>query len=76
MSSCFRCNKLSICHVYVNSYIFLSLCPVPKYLEAQYKCVSHVELAEEVRQTKLTKLGVNMSDVWSDRDLVLDVNDV
>jgi len=71
------CNKLSFCHVLISTNILPSICPgTPKYLEAQYQCVSHDELAEKVRQTKLPHLGRNMSDVWSDRDILLDIDDV
>ena len=70
---CFRCNKLSSCHVSVNSDVLPEVCPeTPKYLEAQYQCRSHRQMEEEVRQTKLPELGGNISDVWSDRDMVLD----
>jgi len=67
------CNKLSSCHVVVNSDVLPEVCPeTPKYLEAQYQCRSYRHMEEEVRQTKLPELGGNISDVWSDRDMVLD----
>ena len=48
------------------------MCPdTPKYLEAQYQCVSHIEVAEEVRQRRLPHLGGNISDLWSDRNVML-----
>ena len=69
---CFRCRKLDICHVPVHSYVLPSVCPdTPKYLEAQYQCVSHIRLAEEVRQRRLPRLGGNISDMWSDRYIML-----
>ena len=64
---------MSSCHVAVNSDVLPEVCPeTPKYLEAQYQCRSHRQMEEEVRQTKLPELGGNISDVWSDRDMVLD----
>ena len=70
---CFRCNKLSSCHIPVNSNILPAVCPdTPKYLEAQYQCKSHRKMEEEVRKTKLPDLGGNISDVWSDRNMLLD----
>ena len=70
---CFRCNKLDICHVPVHSDVLPSVCPdTPKYLEAQYECVSNIMFAEEVRLTRLPRLGVNISDIWSDRKRILD----
>ena len=33
-------------------------------------------MAEKVLQTKLPHFGRNMSDVWSDRDILLDIDDV
>jgi hypothetical protein len=67
-----RCNKLNICQVPVHSDILPHVCPdTPKYLEAQYQCVSHIEVAEEVRQRRLPRLGGNISDLWSDRNVML-----
>ena len=63
---------MDICHVPVHSDVLPSVCPdTPKYLEAQYQCVSHIEVAEEGRQRRLPRLGGNISDVWSDRNVML-----
>ena len=72
---CSRCNNMDICHVPVHSDILPSVCPdTPKCLEAQYQCVSHSKVAEEVRQRRLPHLGGNISDVWSDRNVKLNDN--
>jgi hypothetical protein len=63
---------LDICQVPVHSDVLPSVCPdTPKYLEAQYQCVSHIKVAEEVCKRRLPRLGVNISDVWSDRNVML-----
>ena len=52
--------------------ILPAVCPdTPKYLEAQYQCISHRQ-EERSSQYKLPELGGNISDVWSQRDIVLD----
>ena len=53
--------------------ILPAVCPdTPKYLEAQYQCISHSQKEERSSQYKLPELGGNISDVWSERDIVLD----
>ena len=69
---CSRCNKLDVCNVPVHSDVLPSVFPdTPKYLEAQYQYVSHIKVAEEVRQRRLPHLGENISDLWSDRNVML-----
>merc|ERR1711892_337632 len=59
------CNKLNFCQVPVHSDVLPPVCPeTPKYLEAQFQCLSHAELAKHIRQIKYHKLGENMTDVW------------
>merc|ERR1711874_20144 len=67
------CNNHSSCHVLVSADILPAVCPdTPKYLEAQYQCISHSQEEEGSSQYKLPELGGNISDVWSERDIVLD----
>jgi len=67
------CNNHSSCHVLVSADILPAVCPdTPKYLEAQYQCISHSQEEERSSQYKLPELGGNISDVWSERDIVLD----
>ena len=72
---CSRCNKLDVCNVPVHSDVLPSVCPdTPKYLEAQFECVSHIKIAEENRQSRFPRFGGNISDLWSDRNIILNVD--
>ena len=42
----------------------------------EVKCVSCINIAEEVRNIKHPQLGRDMSGVWSNMDIELDVDDV
>jgi hypothetical protein len=51
--------SISVC----NNYALFA--QIHQYLEAQYQCVSHIEVAEEVWQRILPRLEGHISDVWS-----------
>ena len=52
--------------------MFPPVCPdVPKYLEVQYKCETHVEMISKIKQTRLPHMESNISDVWGDRKTIL-----
>ena len=54
-----------------------TVCPdTPKYLEAQYQCEPSNAMSEEVRQTRLPRFQGNISDVWSNRNRVLNIENV
>ena len=72
---CFRCNKLDICHVPVHSDVLPYVCPdTPKYLEAQYQCVSRIKIAEDIPQPRFPRLGGIISDMWSDINIMLNID--
>ena len=61
----------------VHSYVLQPVCPeTPKYLEAQYRCEPNNAMSEKVRQTKLPRFQGNISDVWSNRNKVLNIENV
>jgi len=71
------CNKLNFCQVPVHSYVLQPVCPeTPKYLEAQYRCEPNNAMSEKVRQTRLPRFQGNISDVWSNRNKVLNIENV
>ena len=73
----FRCNKLSSCHILVNSAVLPPVCPeTQKYLEAQYQCEPNIVIAEKVRKTRLPRFQGYISDVWSNRNKGLDIHNV
>jgi len=61
----------------VHSDVLQTVCPeTPKYLEAQYRCEPNNVMSEKVRQTKLPRFQGNISDVWSNRNKVLKIENV
>ena len=72
---CSRCNNLDVCHVPVHSDVLPSVCPdTPKYLEAQYQCVSRIKIAEDIPQPRFPRLGGIISDMWSDINIMLNID--
>jgi len=68
-----RCNKLNFCQVPVHSDDIHTVCPdTPKYLEAQYRCKPNNVMREKV----LPRFQGNISDVWSNRNKVLNIENV
>jgi len=61
----------------VNSEVLPPVCPeTSKYLEVHYQCEQNNGIAEEVRKARLPRLQINISDVWSNGDKMLDIENV